>query len=232
MIPANSPGRGDVSASLGPGKDDCRKSCGCADHDMETANAFLRTHWIPFHNQNFTVRPQQPGTAFVPYTGSDLNKIFSHQEERVVANDNTVSFGKLSLQVQPDLPLQYVSMSCSRLSTLGPDLESSLWPHLLGRYNLREKSSRRSSQHVAAGRQPDMNVIVDRAYKLFGARDLEGNSVHKLQTNELNIKRCEAARKLVDCDDELSLSLGRTQTSKLTAARLIAYGPRFDDRSK
>ena len=22
---------------------------------METANAFLRTHWIPFHNQNFTV---------------------------------------------------------------------------------------------------------------------------------------------------------------------------------
>ena len=68
---------------------------------MAAANDFLRQHWIPYHNKHFTVAAQQQGTAFVPYTGKDLNIIFSHQEERVVGNDNTVTFGKLSLQVEP-----------------------------------------------------------------------------------------------------------------------------------
>jgi len=68
---------------------------------MAAANEFLRKEWIPYHNRNFTVAAQQPGTAFVPYAGIELNKIFSHQEQRTVANDNTVQFGKLSLQIEP-----------------------------------------------------------------------------------------------------------------------------------
>ena len=103
---------------------------------MEAANDFLRSHWIPYHNQNFTVVAQQSGTAFVPYPGSDLNKIFSHQEERVVGNDNTVTFGKLSLQIQPQT-FRFSMARCRVLVCQHLDGTSSLYygPHVLGRYN-------------------------------------------------------------------------------------------------
>jgi transposase len=103
---------------------------------MEAANDFLRTHWIPYHNQTFTVVAQQSGTAFVPYPGSDLNKIFSHQEERVVGNDNTVSFGKLSLQIQPQT-FRFSMARCRVLVCQHLDRTLSLYygPHVLGRYN-------------------------------------------------------------------------------------------------
>ena len=103
---------------------------------MEAANDFLRSHWIPYHNQNFTVVAQQSGTAFVPYPGSDLNKIFSHQEERVVGNDNTVTFGKLSLQIQPQT-FRFSMARCRVLVCQHLDGTLSLYygPHVLGRYN-------------------------------------------------------------------------------------------------
>jgi transposase len=103
---------------------------------MEAANAFLCTEWIPYHNQTFTVKAAQSGTAFVPYAGSDLDKIFSHQEERVVANDNTVSFGKLSLQIQPQT-FRFSMARCRVLVCQHLDLTLSLYygPHVLGRYN-------------------------------------------------------------------------------------------------
>src|SRR5512140_2895017 len=43
---------------------------------MAEANVFLRKQWIAYHNKHFTVSAQQTGTAFVPYAGTDLNKIF------------------------------------------------------------------------------------------------------------------------------------------------------------
>ena len=103
---------------------------------MEAANAFLCTEWIPYHNRTFTVKAAQSGTAFVPYTGSDLDKIFSHQEERVVANDNTVSFGKLSLQIQPQT-FRFSMARCRVLVCQHLDGTLTLYygPHRLGRYN-------------------------------------------------------------------------------------------------
>ncbi len=102
---------------------------------MEAANEFLRNHWIEYHNKNFTVLPQQEGTAFVPYTGKDLKKIFSHQEERVVGNDNTVAFGKLSLQIEPQ------NFRCSMAKCrvlvcqhLDDTISVHYGPHLLGSY--------------------------------------------------------------------------------------------------
>jgi len=68
---------------------------------LEAANEFLERHWIRYHNSHFTVPASQEGTAFVPYAGRDLHKVFSHQEERVVGNDNNVAFGKVQLQIQP-----------------------------------------------------------------------------------------------------------------------------------
>src|SRR5262245_59395340 len=54
---------------------------------VEAANEFLRYEWIAIHDASFSVKAEQPGTAFLPYTGTDLDKIFSRQQERVIDND-------------------------------------------------------------------------------------------------------------------------------------------------
>ena len=102
---------------------------------MKEANEFLRQEWIPLHNSNFAVAAQQPGTAFVPYAGSELNKVFSHQEQRTVGNDNTVQFGKLSLQIEPQ-KFRFSMAKCRVLVCQHLDETISVFygPHLLGTY--------------------------------------------------------------------------------------------------
>jgi len=65
------------------------------------ANQFLRAHFIAEFNANFKVAAAEPGTAFVPNARMDLDRIFSVQHERVVNNDNTISFGHAALQLEP-----------------------------------------------------------------------------------------------------------------------------------
>src|SRR5262249_13848054 len=55
--------------------------------------------FIPDFNRRFTVQPAQPGSAFTRLAAVDIALLVSLQHERVVANDNTVAFGKLSLQL-------------------------------------------------------------------------------------------------------------------------------------
>lgn len=102
---------------------------------MAAANEFLRKEWIPLHNQNFAVAAQQPGTAFVPYAGSELNKVFSHQEQRIVGNDNTVTFGKICLQIEPQ-KFRFSMAKCRVLVCQHLDETISVYygPHLLGTY--------------------------------------------------------------------------------------------------
>jgi transposase len=102
---------------------------------MAAANEFLRKQWIPYHNRTFTVAAQQIGTAFVPYAGTALNKIFSHQEERIVGNDNTVKFGKVSLQIEPQ-SFRFSMAKCRVLVCQHLDNTISVYygPHLVGNY--------------------------------------------------------------------------------------------------
>lgn len=102
---------------------------------MERANEFLKSHWIDFCNRKFTCTAEQSGTAFVPYSGADLDKIFSHQEERVVGNDNVVRFGALRLQIEPQT-FRFSLARCRVLVCRHLDGRLSLYygPHLLGRY--------------------------------------------------------------------------------------------------
>jgi hypothetical protein len=65
------------------------------------ANDYLRRVFIPDFNRRFTVTPAQPGTAFVPLVGVDLDLLLSVQHARTVANDSTVSFAGLQLQLPP-----------------------------------------------------------------------------------------------------------------------------------
>jgi transposase len=67
---------------------------------VEQANRFLRQSYVSRFNRKFQVPAGEPGTAFVPLCGQDLDRIFSLQHERVVNRDNTVSFANLVLQLE------------------------------------------------------------------------------------------------------------------------------------
>jgi transposase len=68
---------------------------------LEAANRFLAEDYLPRHNARFAVAASEPGSAFVPVSGGDLADILCHQEDRVVARDNTVRFEGLVLQIPP-----------------------------------------------------------------------------------------------------------------------------------
>ena len=69
--------------------------------EMAAANRFIQEKMIPWHNRKLAVAPAEPGSAFVPAGGADLDEILSVIEERVVNNDNTVIYGRLKLQLEP-----------------------------------------------------------------------------------------------------------------------------------
>ena len=69
--------------------------------EVEAANAFIRTVYIPAHNTRFAVTAEQEGSAFVAIPGVDLNEILCEQEDRQVGKDNTVAFNRLQLQIPP-----------------------------------------------------------------------------------------------------------------------------------
>lgn len=68
---------------------------------IEEANRFIAETYLPAHNRAFMVEAEEKGTAFVPWTRSDLDEILCRQEERIVDRDNTVSFERLKLQLEP-----------------------------------------------------------------------------------------------------------------------------------
>src|ERR1700758_1846125 len=67
---------------------------------VEEANRFLRERYIAEINRKFGVAAAEKGHAFVPVRGSDLERIFSVQTERVVAKDNTVRLDNRVWQIE------------------------------------------------------------------------------------------------------------------------------------
>lgn len=72
---------------------------------VDAANAWLRDTYIPAHNARFAVKAEQAGSAFVAVPALDLTEVLCVQEERVVGNDNCVSFLNRRLQI-PESPLR------------------------------------------------------------------------------------------------------------------------------
>ena len=54
---------------------------------IEEANRFLREEYLAEFNRRFVVAAAQPGSAFLPLHGQDLERIFALQRERVVNRD-------------------------------------------------------------------------------------------------------------------------------------------------
>jgi len=103
---------------------------------LEAANAFLIQRWIPFHNQNWTVQSSGEGTAFVPYTGEQLDRIFALEHERIVGNDNCVEFAKRRLQI-PKSSWRFSFAKCrvKIYEHLDGSLSIGHGPHTLGYYD-------------------------------------------------------------------------------------------------
>lgn len=67
--------------------------------DYAAANRYLEQHFVADFNRRFTVKPAQAASAFVKLAGIELELVLSSRHERVVRNDNTVSFKNLTLQL-------------------------------------------------------------------------------------------------------------------------------------
>ena len=67
---------------------------------MEAANQFLRDGYIAEFNRKFAVPAAEKGTAFRPYSRRDLQWVFSVQNQRVVAKDNTVTLRERVWQLE------------------------------------------------------------------------------------------------------------------------------------
>jgi len=102
---------------------------------VAAANAYLRERFIPDYNVTFAHAPVDPTSAFVPVGRHDLAQILCHEEERVVARDNTVRLAGVLLQ----LDKQRGRRSCASLRVCVRrhlSGEHSVWwgPRCLGRY--------------------------------------------------------------------------------------------------
>lgn len=69
---------------------------------MAAANRFLERTYLPAHNRRFRIAPADSGSAFVPFIGPGLADILCLQHLRSVANDNTVRYNGLILQIPQD----------------------------------------------------------------------------------------------------------------------------------
>ena len=58
--------------------------------------------YLPAYNKEFTHKPLEEGSAFIPWAGSHLEDILCEQHERTVSSDNCVSFEGMTLQIPPD----------------------------------------------------------------------------------------------------------------------------------
>jgi hypothetical protein len=104
------------------------------------ANRYIREQFLPAFNEEFGRPPADPASAFVPLGRVDLEQILCHQEERVVARDNTITLGGVVLQ----LAKQPGRRSCAGLRLL-------VRRHLDGRHSL-WLGSRRLGLYDARGR--------------------------------------------------------------------------------
>ena len=102
---------------------------------MEQANRFLREHYVAEFNRRFRVPAAQPGHAFLPARGRDLEHIFTIQQERTVSQDNTVRVGDRVLQIEKTRWRATLAGCRVMVSEhLNGELTVCYGPHRVGRY--------------------------------------------------------------------------------------------------
>jgi len=104
---------------------------------LEAANRYLADHFLPQHNATFARAPRDPANAFVPLGEVDLDAILCHEDERVVARDNTVTVQQHVLQI----PAQPGRRTCAGLTV-------TVRRHLDGRYTITRGTHRLAAFQV------------------------------------------------------------------------------------
>src|SRR5271157_245828 len=106
-----------------------------------------RVRYSP-HNAPFAAPAAQPGSAFTPIPGVDLNEILFVQEERQVDCDNCVSFRTLKLQI-PESPMRPHFIKARIKVHVYPGGSHALFhgPRCIGRYD--EKGAIRDAEDAA-----------------------------------------------------------------------------------
>ena len=155
LIPANSPqARGRMERLWQTWQGRLPKELALAKiSTMEVANRFLSKNFIPYHNRHWRVAPEQTGTAFVPYTGNQLERILALQHERVVGNDNCVEFRTHRLQI-PKASWRYSFAKCrvKVYEHLDGTISIGFGPHTLGHYTAQGRllgTTTRAVKHAA-----------------------------------------------------------------------------------
>jgi len=152
---------------------------------VEAANDFLRQDWIALHNASFSVEAEQSGTAFIAYRGTDLEKIFSQQQKRIVDNDNTVRFDGRCLQI-PQQTFRFSMARCPVLvcEHLDQTLTVHYGHHLLGHYDAAGELQR---MPMATQPVPTLRGRRARLMKAAGQRD------RSIEARKKNQKRKKGA---------------------------------------
>jgi transposase len=104
--------------------------------DMIAANRYLQDIYLPRHNKQFIIKPESETSAFLPTAGFDVANVLCIQEERVVASDNTVSYGGRKLQI-PASPLRHHFVKTQVRVHHYPDNTLAIFhgPREIGRYH-------------------------------------------------------------------------------------------------
>jgi transposase len=133
------------------------------------ANRFLREEYVAEFNRRFSVAAREEGTAFVPAARDDLELVFSLQHERAVNRDNTIQFGALFLQIEPQ---RWRSTLAGCRVTVYEHLDATLsvgyGPHIVGRYN----ADGQPLKAVEAKRKRRKKTLTDRTSGVLQKADI------------------------------------------------------------
>lgn len=141
---------------------------------MEEANKYLRKKILPKYRKKFAVKPEVNGTAFVPISNNiDLNKIFSIKNERIVANDNTVSYKNMKLQVEENkLRISFAQCRVTVYEHLDETISIGYGPHTIGRYD-------RGGRSLTKPRDKDTKNRLSNIYLNINQEGIVAHSLNK-----------------------------------------------------
>jgi transposase len=123
--------------------------------DYARANRYLEEVFVPDFNRRFSVRPAQKESAFVKLAAIELELLLSSKHERLVRNDNTVTFHGLILQL-PQTSYRTHFVRCAVTVHQLPDdrLGISYQGRLLARYDRAGQPLQPSSHKERAAAAP------------------------------------------------------------------------------
>lgn len=152
MIPAYSPeARGRSERAFKTHQDRLVKELAVAGiTDMKKANKYITHVYMPAHNAEFAVLPEDANSMFVPWAGNQLEDILCEHYDRTVGNDNCIKFDGLVLQIPPDrYRYHYVRVKVKVYRYFNGRLAIFHGPRKLATYDIRGKEITGTQQKVA-----------------------------------------------------------------------------------